>query len=105
MVGGSLYSGHWHADAHRFLRRHRHELTGIPVAVFGMGPRRDEPEAWASSWQQLDRALSKHEWLTPVEATVFGGRDPEPKHGVTRDLRDWVTIDAWADGVLSQVED
>jgi menaquinone-dependent protoporphyrinogen oxidase len=37
VVGGALYNGRWHTDAHRFLKRHRGELADVPVAVFGMG--------------------------------------------------------------------
>lgn len=50
LVGGAIYSGRWHTDAHRFLKRHRAELTRIPVAVFGMGPCRDAAESlsWMS---------------------------------------------------------
>ncbi len=34
------------ATPHRFLKRHRRELAGVPVAVFGMGPRTDTEDAW-----------------------------------------------------------
>ena len=64
VLGAPLYSGRWHRDAHRFLRRHRKELAGVPVAVFGMGPRKDDVLAWERSRTQLDRALAKHSWLT-----------------------------------------
>lgn len=33
VVGGALYSGRWHRDARRYLKRHRYELPA--VAVFG----------------------------------------------------------------------
>jgi menaquinone-dependent protoporphyrinogen oxidase len=32
VLGAPLYSGRWHRDAHRFLKRHRQELAGVPVA-------------------------------------------------------------------------
>jgi menaquinone-dependent protoporphyrinogen oxidase len=99
VVGGSLYTGRWNADASRFLRRHRDELEGVEVAVFAMGPRRDEPEAWAAARDQLESALAKAAWLTPTAVAVFGGKDPKPKHGVVRDLRDWAAVDAWADSL------
>jgi menaquinone-dependent protoporphyrinogen oxidase len=41
VLGAPLYSGRWHRDAHRFLKRHQRELAAVPVAVFGMGPRND----------------------------------------------------------------
>ena len=76
VLGAPLYSGRWHRDAHRFLKRHRRELATVPVAVFGMGPRNDTEEAWRRSRAQLDRALGRSGWLTPVRVTVFGGVDP-----------------------------
>ncbi len=76
VLGAPLYSGRWHRDAHRFLRRHRQELAAVPVAVFAMGPRTDTEEAWQRSRAQLDRALAKRDWLSPVAVTVFGGVDP-----------------------------
>ena len=53
VLGAPLYSGRWHRDAHRFLRRHRRELAAVPVAVFAMGPRTDTEEAWQRSRAQL----------------------------------------------------
>ena len=32
VLGAPLYSGRWHRDAHRFLKRHRRELAAVPVA-------------------------------------------------------------------------
>jgi menaquinone-dependent protoporphyrinogen oxidase len=102
VVGAPLYSGRWHRDAHRFLKRHRRELAAVPVAVFGMGPRNDAEDAWRRSHAQLDQALARHEWLAPAAVTVFGGVDP-PRRGKRprRDLRDWRAIDAWATEVLT----
>jgi len=46
---------------------------------------------------QLDRALARHGWLTPVAVTVFGGVDPPGRSkGPPRDLRNWRAIDTWA---------
>jgi len=102
VLGAPLYSGRWHRDAHRFLRRHRRELAAVPVAVFAMGPRTDTEEAWQRSRAQLDRALAKRDWLNPVAVTVFGGVDP-PGRGKRprRDLRSWETIHAWAAHALA----
>ncbi len=98
IVGGAIYSGHWHTGAHRFLKRHRRDFAGVPVAVFGMGPRTDETESWIRSRAQLDRALAKRDWLRPVAVTVFGGVDPKPRRDQPRrDLRDWAAIDSWTD--------
>jgi len=102
ILGAPLYSGRWHRDAHRFLKRHRRELAAVPVAVFGMGPRNNTEEAWRRSRAQLDRALAKREWLTPVMVTVFGGVDPPgPGKRPRRDLRDWQAIHTWATDTLA----
>jgi menaquinone-dependent protoporphyrinogen oxidase len=97
VLGAPIYSGRWHRDAHRFLKRHRGELEHVPVAIFGMGPRSPEEEAWQRSRNQLDRALAKRSWLTPVAEVVFGGADPpKRRQGTRRDLRDWAAIEKWA---------
>lgn len=101
VVGGALYSGRWHHHARRFLARNRRALAGVPVAVFGMGPRDDTEQAWRRSWAQLDREISKYAWLSPVAVTVFGGVDP-PKHAAPhRDLRDWDRIRAWSEEIMT----
>jgi menaquinone-dependent protoporphyrinogen oxidase len=101
VLGAPIYSGRWHRDAHRFLKRHRKELGTVPIAVFGMGPRRPDPEAWLRSRAQLDRALAKHDWLEPVAVTVFGGADPPKRDRQRRDLRDWTQIEAWASSLAN----
>ena len=97
VLGAPLYSGRWHGDGRRFLKRHRRELAGMPVAVFGIGPRNDTEDAWRQSRAQLDRALARYGWLDPAGVTVFGGVDP-PGRGnrERRDLRNWEIIRAWA---------
>ena len=104
VLGGAIYSGRWHADARRFLRRHRVELASVPVAVFGMGPRRDDEEAWRHSRNQLDHALRRAPWLVPVAVGLFGGVDPPRRARVERrDLRDWTAIGDWARKTLAAV--
>jgi menaquinone-dependent protoporphyrinogen oxidase len=93
VLGAPLYSGRWHHDAHRFLKRHRHDLPA--VAVFAMGPRSGDAEAWSRSRTQLDRALAKDSWLTPTSIRLFGGVDP-PRTSTHRDLRDWAAVSDWA---------
>jgi menaquinone-dependent protoporphyrinogen oxidase len=96
----------WHRDAHRFLQRHHAELASVPVAVFGMGPRRDGEEAWQRSRAQLDHALAKQAWLVPVAVTVFARVDPARRNRVQRrDLRDWTEIGNWARKVLALSDD
>jgi menaquinone-dependent protoporphyrinogen oxidase len=92
VLGGALYRGRWHRDARRLLKRHRGALAEKPVAVFGMGPRRHEPEAFERSRNQLERALAKVPEVKPVSAGSFGGVDRERR----LDVRDWGAIHAWA---------
>ena len=100
VLGAPIYSGQWHRDAHRFLKRYRKELLTVPVAVFGMGPRNPGQEAWQRSRRQLDRALARRDWLRPAAVAVFGGVDPPTRQGKRRrDLRDWDAVRAWATGI------
>jgi menaquinone-dependent protoporphyrinogen oxidase len=102
VLGGALYVGRWHADARRFLRRHRAALTGLPLAVFGMGPLTLEPGDVEGSRKQLQRALAHTPELHPVAVGVFGGVvDPSKLHFPFKnmpasDARDWDAIEAWA---------
>lgn len=106
VLGGSLYSGRWHRDARRFLKRYRSRLEQVPVAIFAMGPRKDDVESWRAARKQLDRALARYAWLTPSAVTIFGGAD-SPKRaarlGIRRDLRDWDRIRAWAERLQAGV--
>lgn len=95
VLGAPLYSGRWHHDAHRFLRRHRRELATVAVAVFAMGPRTDSVDAWHRSYAQLGNALARHRWLRPAAVVVFGGVDPPGHRPPHRDLRDWGDIRRW----------
>jgi menaquinone-dependent protoporphyrinogen oxidase len=100
ILGGALYGGRWHRDAHRFLKHHRAELVHVPVAVFAMGPRDATGEAFSRAEAQLGRALTRRGWLTPVATAVFGGVDPPSRRADRhRDARDWTAIEAWADSV------
>ncbi|GAA4607349.1 menaquinone-dependent protoporphyrinogen oxidase [Actinoplanes octamycinicus] len=101
ILGAPIYSGRWHRDAHRFLARHRDELDRMPVAVFGLGPRRDDEEAWRRSSEQLERALARRSWLVPVSVGLFGGADPPGGRRPRRDLRDWAEIGDWTRKVLA----
>jgi menaquinone-dependent protoporphyrinogen oxidase len=102
VLGAPIYSGRWHGDAHRFLKRHRKELGRVPVAVFGMGPRSGTEEGWRRSREQLDRALEKRGWFAPAAVALFGGVDPPQRRPERRDLRDWEAIRAWAAALCSQ---
>jgi menaquinone-dependent protoporphyrinogen oxidase len=109
IVGGGLYMGKWHADARRLLDRHRSELIGKHLAVFGMGPDSLEESKVAESRKQLDRALSATPELAPIAVTIFGGAlHPEnwrfPLNRLPAfDARDWGAIHGWADEIAAKV--
>ena len=109
VVGGGLYTGKWHADASRLLKRHRHELAEKRLAVFGMGPDSLQEAKVAESRKQLDRALAATPELEPIAVTIFGGA-LEP--GAWRfpfnrlpafDARDWDAIRRWAEEVAAKL--
>ena len=111
IVGAPLYMFHWHKDAKSFLSRHRQGLMARPVAVFAMGPLKDEAKDWQDVRAQLDKELLKFPWLAPVAAEVFGGKHdpakltfphnliPALKQMPATDIRDWAAIRAWANGL------
>jgi len=106
VLGGPLYYFRWHRDANRFLARHRAALEALPVAIFALGPFNDVPEEFDGARDQLDKALAKQSWLSPVSVRVFGGRFdpallrfPHKVPGLQKmpanDIRDWDAIRAW----------
>jgi len=100
VLGGSIYRGRWHRQAHRFLRRHEDALADRPLAVFGSGPVEGGPVALFEARAQLDSALARHD-VDPVAVEIFGGRI-DPSHLLfplsrmaASDSRDWDAIEAW----------
>ena len=109
IVGGGLYMGRWHKDARRLLERHRDQLAGRSLAVFGMGPDSLEDSKIVESRKQLERSLAATRELEPVAVTVFGGalapeswRFPFSKLPAF-DARDWDAIEEWADEVAARI--
>lgn len=106
VLGAALYMGHWHRDARAFLKRHHKALLDLPVAIFALGPLKTTEEAMQESRAQLDRALAKFPWLTPVAVSMFGGViDPArlrfPFNRMPKgDARDWTAIRAFADRLV-----
>ena len=102
VLGCALYMGRPHADARRFLRRHHKALSGMPVAVFAMGPMTMREDDVEGSKKQLDQALAKVSDITPISTAIFGGVvDPENlhfpfNHMQVSDARDWSSIEGWA---------
>ena len=115
VLGAPLYMFHWHKDAKSFLSRHQQALMVRPVAVFAMGPLKDEAKDWQDVRAQLDKELAGFPWLAPVAAEVFGGRHdpakltfphnliPALKQMPATDIRDWAAIRAWALGLTAKL--
>ncbi len=111
VVGAPLFMFRWHKDAIRFLVRHREVLVEKPVAVFALGPVRDphDEKEWQDARAQLQRALSRFPWLSPVVCEVFGGRfNPTSLRFPIKmfagkmsagDLRDWSAIRPWTESL------
>ena len=108
VMGAPLFMFRWHKDALGFLSRHRKTLSGLPLAVFALGPvhvPHDEQE-WLGSRSQLDKELAKFPWLKPAAIQIFGGKyDPAALRFPLKmfagaepasDIRDWQAIRAWA---------
>jgi menaquinone-dependent protoporphyrinogen oxidase len=116
VLGAPFYMFRWHNAAPRFLSRHRKALQERPVAVFALGPFHDEEKEWQDVRAQLDKALAKFPWLTPVAREVFGGKfDPAKlrfpynllpalKQMPASDIRDWESIRAWAGGLAAKFQ-
>jgi menaquinone-dependent protoporphyrinogen oxidase len=108
VFGGALYMFRLIRGGRRFLRRHRVRLSGMPLAVFGMGPIEDTEKQFADARGHLDKTLVKLQGVTPIAVTIFGGvLSPEklrfPYTGMKgmppTDLRDWEAIESWADSL------
>jgi menaquinone-dependent protoporphyrinogen oxidase len=101
VLGAPLYMGRWHADARAFLRRFQKELASRPLAVFALGPVKDEPEQWEGARKQLYDALAHFPGVEPVAVGLFGGAIvPETLHFPfsripAGDLREWPAVEAW----------
>lgn len=111
ILGAAVYMGRVHADARRFLHRHRQALAAVPVAVFAMGPKSLADEDVAGARLQLERGLARFPEVEPVSTAIFGGViDPAKlRFPLNRlpasDARDWDAIRAWAAEVAASISD
>lgn len=120
VLGSPLYIGKMLGDAQRFLSQHKGALGQQPVAVFFLGPTKDEEEDWKAVRVQVDQIMAGLPWLKPVALELFGGAlDPaklrfpdslmsklpaSPLHNSpAMDARDWGAIRAWASGLADQL--
>ena len=116
VLGAPLYMYRWHKDARRFLAQHRAGIMTRPVAIFTLGPCKDDAQEWQEVREQLDKELAQHPWLAPIASELFGGKfDPStlrfPMNLVpglqkmpASDIRDWAAIRAWALKLAAQLQ-
>jgi menaquinone-dependent protoporphyrinogen oxidase len=115
ILGAPLYMFHWHADARKFLVRHKQALTSLPVSIFALGPFHNQEKELQSAREQLDKELLKFSWLKPASIQVFVGKfDPASlrfpysligplKKMPASDERDWQAIQAWIKEVATEL--
>jgi menaquinone-dependent protoporphyrinogen oxidase len=102
LVGGALYSGRWHRQAHRFVKRQASALRNRPVWLFSSGPLN------GSAAEAIPPVPHVQELLERIGArghVTFGGRLPADAKGSPAsamakthagDWRDAERIRAWA---------
>ncbi|MFD7713101.1 flavodoxin domain-containing protein, partial [Streptomyces sp. NPDC059786] len=111
VVGGALYTGRWHRDARRFVRRYGGELGVRPLYFFSSGPldpsasEREIPPV-----RGVRRAIAR---LDVREHVTFGGCLEEGAKGRTArmilrsgkggDFRDFTAIERWAERVAGEL--
>lgn len=119
VLGAPFYIGNLLKDAQQFLSKHQETLVRLPVALFTLGPTKNED--FEGTLGQIDATLAKYPWLKPVAVKMFGGKlDPaslrfpdslltklpaSPLHGMPfMDIRDWDAIRAWAKTVAAALQ-
>jgi menaquinone-dependent protoporphyrinogen oxidase len=110
VIGGALYTGHWHRDARRLLDRRRSELAALPVFVYAMGPMDLEEKSVAGARKQLDHALRSAPEVHPIDVAIFGGvvHPDELRFPLNRmpetDALDRTAVRAWANDMAFTVK-
>ena len=105
VLGAPLQMSRWHKDALVFLDRHRNALARRAVAVFALGPFRDEEKEWRVVRDRLDTELAKFPSLAPVAVEVFGANTlglrgkliPALRNMPAGDVGELAAVKAWAD--------
>lgn len=127
IIGSAAYMGHWLKDAADFVRRHRGLFATRPVWLFSSGPigteMVDEKGRDVLETGRPEEFTEFKDILPREERVFFGAYDPdaEPVGMMERlgawftrmpairsqlpagDYRDWPAIEAWADGIASQL--
>ena len=109
VIGGALYTGHWHRQARRFVRRHTDTLRERPVWLFSSGPLN------GSAVEEIPPVPQVEELARTIGArghVTFGGRLPADAKGFpasamarthTGDWRDPERIRGWAADVAMEL--
>jgi menaquinone-dependent protoporphyrinogen oxidase len=125
VIGSAAYAFHWMKEATSYVRRHRSFLAEKPVWLFSSGPLgTDAVDAKGRDQRVASAPKEFAEFAGEIhprdERVFFGAWDPEAKpigmmeklmHMMPAaadalpagDFRDWDDIDAWADGIATEL--
>jgi menaquinone-dependent protoporphyrinogen oxidase len=130
VIGSGAYAFHWLGEATAFVRQHQALLASRPAWLFSSGPVGDQ-KVDAKGRDVLESSRPKE--FTELQAKIhprdehvfFGAYDPdaEPSGIAERfmkgfmhfmpsvrdalpagDFRDWLAIDAWAEGIANELK-
>lgn len=110
IVGGALYTGRWHKNARKFVKRHRTALSSHPVWLFSSGPLDDS--AATGDIPATKQVAGIAEQLGARGHHTFGGRLSEEAKGfpasamaktMSGDWRDEQSVRAWARGIAAEL--
>jgi menaquinone-dependent protoporphyrinogen oxidase len=109
VIGGALYTGHWHRQARRFIKRHTGVLRERPVWVFSSGPLNGSAAEEIPPVPQVQELLDR---IGTRGHITFGGRLPADAKGFPAsamakthagDWRDPERIRGWAADVAMEL--
>ena len=78
LIGGALYSGHWHREARRFVKREASALRTRPVWLFSSGPLNGSAAEAIPPVPQVEQLLER---IGARGHVTFGGRLPADAKG------------------------
>jgi menaquinone-dependent protoporphyrinogen oxidase len=78
VIGGALYTGHWHRHTRRFVKRHTGALRERPVWVFSSGPLNGSAAEEIPPVPQVQQLLDR---IGARGHITFGGRLPADAKG------------------------
>jgi menaquinone-dependent protoporphyrinogen oxidase len=102
VIGGALYTGHWHRQARRFVKRHTGALRSRPVWLFSSGPLNGSAAEEIPPVPQVQKLVER---IGARGHMTFGGRLPTdakrfPASAIAKthagDWRDRERIRGWA---------